>query len=155
MGMWVVYIAPTTFRTPEMPSNLSITTCMRSIAGHCTYLGSSTSLMAAHTSRINLWQVEMPRPKRFDTSLRGSPVASLQMQTATLCFTGMAALSMVSSLATKVCSSSHIRSNVPRLIRKARWKSASGNPGWLHCSHLPKRSLLDELWLWGHCYHDH
>ncbi|WVZ96821.1 hypothetical protein U9M48_042409 [Paspalum notatum var. saurae] len=79
--------------------------------------------------------VEMPRPKRRETSRRGSAVARRQTQTATRRRAGMAARSAVSSLATAPPSASQSAPKVARDMRKARRNSASGHDGPLRRSH--------------------
>nr|GMC46981.1 Os05g0184250 [Ipomoea batatas]GMC74469.1 Os05g0184250 [Ipomoea batatas]GME21557.1 Os05g0184250 [Ipomoea batatas] len=68
----------------------------------------------------------MPKPNFLETSLRGSPVANLHIQTATLCLTGTASLNMVFSFATTELSSLQIISNVSFPIRNAFLNSSSG-----------------------------
>lgn len=135
MGIWVVYIDPPTFGIPDIDCNCSFTRAIRVRSGHWRNLGMREFLIVAQTSRTSLWQVEIPSPKRFETSRSGSPVASRQMQTATRWRTGIAARRAMSFLVIIGSSSSQIILKVALLIRNAFRNSYSGKSGWLHFSH--------------------
>nr|GMD28576.1 putative F-box protein At3g52320 [Ipomoea batatas] len=112
-------------------------------------LGMRTVQIAAETSRTSLWQVEMPKPKRLETSRSGSPVARRQTQMATCWRTGMARRRVVSFLVTTDSNSSQIKSNVAMLVLNAFLNSSSGKSGLLHCSHhaLDRSFTHNLLWL--------